>query len=115
MANPETRAWSWDVVTWPFGLAFTGNIGIGCILRRDADMLTWISFQRRRYSDGALHISPGYWAVAAREIKHLMAEAEGGTGGSDWRMSELKHHWLLTCYALATTAEAWAKREGLIS
>jgi hypothetical protein len=81
MAEPGTRMWSWDIVTWPGHLATSGDIADGLNWHRHpvtpsdiADGLTFsrledmIQFfaisaaKRAYYSDGAPSIDFRYWA-----------------------------------------------------
>ncbi|QWF85683.1 hypothetical protein [Amycolatopsis sp. CA-230715] len=63
--KPNTRMWSWDVVTWPGHLATSGDIADGYIFARNPDMLTFFElpqWQQHYYSDGAPGIDVRYWA-----------------------------------------------------
>ena len=62
MARPGTRAYSWDVVTWPGHLSITGDIGDGFVFTRLADMLDFFRPLGAAPGDtGPLRINPGYW------------------------------------------------------
>lgn len=65
MAEPGTRMWSWDIVTWPGHLATSGDIADGLTFSREEDMVPFFGTAARSkayYSDGAPCIDFRYWA-----------------------------------------------------
>lgn len=81
MAEPGTRMWSWDIVTWPNHLATSGDIADGFTFSRELDMIGFFNLgggKEAYYSDGAPGIDFRYWAEklqgdqrdTAREYKH---------------------------------------------
>lgn len=94
---PGTRMWSWDVNTWPWHLATSGDIADGYMFTRNEDMLLDFFYiepsHRYYYSDGAPSIDFRYWAekltggrshevkkydsdVFARELNEHLLESE---------------------------------------
>lgn len=63
LAEPGTRMWSIDILTWPGHLATTGDIGSGFMFSRESDMIGF--FDKRgdgRTDFGAPSIDFRYWA-----------------------------------------------------
>lgn len=63
LAEPGTRMWSIDILTWPGHLATTGDIGSGFMFSRESDMIGF--FDKRgdwRTDYGAPEIDFRYWA-----------------------------------------------------
>ena len=59
MQAPDTRVWSWDVITWPGYLATVGDVANGYMFTRIEDMLNFFDGADR---NGVPYINPGYWA-----------------------------------------------------
>jgi hypothetical protein len=64
--EPGTRAWSWDITTWPGHLATSGDVADGYTFSREEDMIRFFSYAGRGddgyYADGAPSIDVRYWA-----------------------------------------------------
>ncbi|MCB5280482.1 hypothetical protein [Arthrobacter sp. ES1] len=91
MAEPGTRMWSWDIVTWPGHLATSGDIADGLNLTEfvtSADGLTFSRepdmirdfFGRMRgnrpyYADGAPSLDFRYWAEKLQGDQRQTAKA----------------------------------------
>ena len=64
MGKPDTRVWSWEIITWPGHLTITGDVGDGFTFARTHDMFDFFdeSGYDDYYGDGSPFINPGYWA-----------------------------------------------------
>lgn len=110
MAEPGTRMWSWDIVTWPGHLATSGDVADGYTFSREPDMIGFFGKEkglRPYFSDGAPSIDFRYWAEklqgeqrdTVKEYKHdlfvqyvketLEDEKEYGEELSQERIDEL--------------------------
>jgi hypothetical protein len=58
-SKPNTCIQSFDLVTWPGLLCYTGDMG-AYVFRRTPDMFEF--FRSRRNQNGGLRINPGYWS-----------------------------------------------------
>lgn len=57
LAEPGTRTYSWDIITWPGHLATIGDIADGYTFARVHDMVDFFTPVAEPY-----RINPGYWA-----------------------------------------------------
>lgn len=63
LAEPGTRMWSIDILTWPGHLATTGDIGSGFMFSRTTDMIDFFAGRNDFRTDfGAPSIDFRYWA-----------------------------------------------------
>lgn len=65
MAEPGTRAWSWDIITWPGYLTIVGDVANGYTFTRIEDMFAFFSTpenERSTFTDGAPRLDLRYWA-----------------------------------------------------
>ncbi|MFB7917063.1 hypothetical protein [Streptomyces sp. NPDC056061] len=122
---PGTRAWSWDISTWPGHLATSGDIADGYMFAREHDMVEFFSHAGRRdgyYSDGAPSIDVRYWAeklcggrshevkkyepkVFLQHIKDWLSEDEE-LGDEAQRFHEQQHALLCRLYELRGLGQA---------
>lgn len=62
VAQPDTRMWSWDVITWPGHLTIVGDVADGFTFTRIPDMLDFFDTTDYPDLDGVPYINPDYWA-----------------------------------------------------
>ena len=117
MSAGNSIAFSWDVITWPGGLAIRGDIGHELVFTRPkTDMLDF--FRDPDHDDtvadgGTPHINPDYWAEKTRaaglktfELEPAMAEvAEHMVNTLTWGAS--CNDWSESLAACCALVEAW--------
>lgn len=80
----DTRAYWFDIVTWPGNLVISGDMGTYAF-QRESDMLSWFAF--------GVGINPSYWGekVTAGEVREYsadLARAEVTSTFIDWLYDE---------------------------
>ncbi len=82
--RPNTICYSFDLITWPGVLCYTGDMGT-YVFSRLEDMFVFFRTDRKHTNEGKqLFINPGYWS------EKLLAVDGGRSGGSVLEFDEVK-------------------------
>lgn len=66
-SRPKTRAYYFDITTWPGYLAYTGDMG-SYVFSRIPDMLEFFRYESKAAAPDKLFINPDYWGQKVEAV-----------------------------------------------